>query len=305
MSMSSMIEVAIGLIFVYVLMSLVCSSISEIFASIMKLRSKTLKKGLERLLTDKKTLDEFYAHPLVKSLCKQSSASEKVTASYIPSRIFAAALFDIVVSKDSKYDAKDPAKLREAIAGLKSVNKDLSKALLALFDSAKDDLDKAKKNVEDWFDDAMERVTGWYKKKSQWMLLGLSFITVSIINVDTIDLTQRLWQNPALRQQIAQAADQYVSKAKSKAGQAKPEDIQAAVKDLNTRLDDLEKLSFPIGWAHVKFTKGTDFFWKMIGLFLTTLAVSLGAPFWFDLLNKITRLRVSGEIPKKAAAAKK
>ena len=91
MQLSSLIEVAIGLIFIYVLLSLVCSSLSEIIASILKLRSKTLKKGLERLITDKKTLDEFYAHPLVKSLCKQSSDSEKVTASYIPSRIFAAA----------------------------------------------------------------------------------------------------------------------------------------------------------------------------------------------------------------------
>ena len=193
MQLSSIIEVAIGLIFIYVLLSLVCSSLKEIIASLLKLRAKTLKKGLERLLTDANTRNEFYSHPLVQSLCEKKSTDANVTASYIPSRIFATALIDIVASKDTSCDAKDPDKLRAAIKGFENVNEDLSKALLAIFDSAKDDLEQARKNVEDWFDDAMERVTGWYKKKSQWTLLVLSFITVSIINVDTLDLAQRLW----------------------------------------------------------------------------------------------------------------
>jgi hypothetical protein len=306
MSISSIIEVAIGLIFVYILLSLVCSSLNEIIAHIIKLRAKTLKKGLERLLSDENIRKEFFAHPLIKSLCEKESTIANVTASYIPSRTFATALIDIVASKDPACDAKDPAKLRKAIEGLKNQNADLSKALLAIFDSAKDDLKQARENVENWFDDAMERVTGWYKKKSQWILLGLSLIVVCIINVDTISMTIRLWQNPALRQQITLAADKYVAETESKAGEAKPEDIKEALEKFKAQLSEVKKLNIPIGWSTAKLPQGGgQWFWKIIGLVLTTLAVSLGAPFWFDLLNKVTRLRVSGEVPKKAGEAKK
>jgi len=305
MQLSSIIEVAIGLIFIFMLLSLVCSSLNEIIAHILKLRSKTLKKGIERLLTDDSIRNEFYAHPLVKSLCQKKSADANVTASYIPSRIFATALIDIVASKDSSCDAKDPDKLRAAIEKLKNENKDLGTALLAILDSAKDNLDQARKHVEDWFDDAMERVTGWYKKTSQWILLGAALVIVSIINVDTIELTTHLWQNPALRQQLTLAADQYVKETESQAGQANSADIKAALDEFKERLSDVKQQNIPIGWSDAKIPKGPDIFWKVIGLLLTTLAVSLGAPFWFDLLNKVTRLRVSGEVPQKSGKAKK
>jgi hypothetical protein len=304
MSFSSVIEVAIGLIFIYMLLSLVCSSLNEIFAHILKLRSKTLKKGLERLLTDDSIRNEFYAHPLVKSLCEKDSTTAKVTASYIPARIFATALIEIVASKDSNCDAKDPTALRATIKKIEHQNPELSKSLLALFNSAEDNLKQARKNVEDWFDDAMERVTGWYKKTSQWILLGLALVIVSIINVDTIELTTHLWQNPALRQQITLAADQYVKETESMAGQANSADIKAAIDKFNKRLSEVKKQNIPIGWSDAKTPEGVDVLWKIIGLLLTTLAVSLGAPFWFDLLNKFTRLRVSGEVPQKSGKAK-
>jgi hypothetical protein len=67
----------------------------------------------------------------------------------------------------------------------------------------------------------------------------------------------------------------------------------------------VQKLNIPIGWSKDKFPQDWGLIWKIIGLFFTTLAVSLGAPFWFDLLKKVTRLRVSGEVPRKASEAKK
>ncbi|MCK4785687.1 MAG: hypothetical protein KAV87_18170 [Desulfobacteraceae bacterium] len=307
MSISSIIEVTIGLIFVYLMLSLVCSSLNEIIAHIFRLRAATLKKGIERLLTDQNIREEFFAHPLIKSLGVEDSTVEKVKVSYIPSRSFATALIDIVASNDPACDdAKDPVKLRAAIKSLESQSEDLSKALRAIFNSADDKLEQARENVEKWFDDAMERVTGWYKKMSQWILLCLSFILVVTVNVDTIDLAIRLWQNPALRQQITLAADKYVTETESKVGEAKPKDIKEALEKFNAQLKEVKKLNIPIGWSTAKLPQGWDqWFWKIIGLIFTTLAVSLGAPFWFDLLNKVTRLRVSGDIPKKAGGTKK
>ena len=126
-----------------------------------------------------------------------------------------------------------------------------------------------------------------------------------IINVDTINLTSRLWQNPALRQQITLAADKYIAETESKAGKVMSKDIKEALNNFNARLSEVKEMNIPIGWSTAKLPKGNEWVWKIIGLVLTTLAVSLGAPFWFDLLNKVTRLRVSGEVPKKAGAENK
>ena len=304
MSISSIIEVAVGLIFIYILLSLVCSSLNEIIAHVTKLRAMTLKKGIERLLIDEGIRKEFFNHPLIKSLGEKDSTVKQVKISYIPSRSFAIALLDIVASKSSGCDAKDPAKLRKAIEGLNKQNEDLRKALLAIFDSATDDLKQATKNLEDWFDNTMDRVTGWYKKKSQWILLVLSFIVVSIINIDTIDLTSRLWQNPALRQQITLAADKYIAETKSNVKEVKSEEIEDTLNEFNARLSEVKQLNIPIGWSKAKIPQGGQWFWKIIGIVLTTLAVSLGAPFWFDLLNKVTRLRIAGEVPRKAVEVK-
>ena len=153
MSISSIIELTIGLIFVYILLSLVCSSLNEIIAHITRLRARTLKKGIERLLTDENIRQDFFAHPLIKSLSVKDSTVEKVKLSYIPSRSFAMALIDIVTPKDSKSTGRDFAKLREEIENIQIP--DLQKALLALFDAAEGKIETARKNVEDWFDDAM------------------------------------------------------------------------------------------------------------------------------------------------------
>ncbi len=317
---SAIMEVAIGLIFVYVLLSLVCSALSEIIAQLLKLRSKTLKEGIQRLLTDETIRRKVYNHPLIKSLSKKIGEDQLPSPSYIPARNFALALFDAVAPAGERAggnaDPNDPSKnkpiyaaacdfnqIREKIADLPEG--EIRTALLSLFDSAKDNLEQARKNVEDWFDGAMERVSGWYKRKSQWILLGVAFIVACIINVDTLSLSTSLWQNPTLRQEITVAADLYISRTQSITGHEKPEEIREAWDNLQNQLSNVKKLDLPLGWSWTAFPqKGSQWCWKIIGLVITTLAVSLGAPFWFDLLNKVARLRVSGVVPRKSGETK-
>ena len=69
-------------------------------------------------------------------------------------------------------------------------------------------------------------------------------------------------------------------------------------------LGNLEQLGIPLGWQAKP--KNEEWPNKLIGLLLTTFAISLGAPFWFDILNKVINLRSSGKAPgerDKAAAA--
>ena len=57
----------------------------------------------------------------------------------------------------------------------------------------------------------------------------------------------------------------------------------------------------PIGWQNFP-EEGTSISFatvlaKVVGLILTSLAVSLGAPFWFDLLSKFMNVRGTGQSP--------
>ena len=346
---STAIEVAIGLIFVYMALSLVCSSLKELIAQFTRLRGKTLKEGINRMLSDDTLYTRFYEHPLIKSM-SQKSRQKIQPPSYIPSKTFAITLLDVVSNlekrQDRTSDASDPIQdptqdptqdatqdaaaesaipdfsgLREKIDNLPPG--DIRTVLLILFDNADNDLERAKQNVEAWFDSTMDRVSGWYKRKAQLILLVLAFIVTGAMNADTIKLTSTFLQNPALRGEIALAASRYMDEQESNAqkkgtdDERYPEPIcseehdsdaqkkgsgdkSTPVVEFKQQLKLFEKLSLPLGWSKETLPSGAEWILKIIGLAFTAFAASLGAPFWYDLLNKLTKLRATGKVPSKA-----
>jgi len=299
---SAIIEVAIGLMLLYLLFSLVCSAVNELVAQVFSLRANNLEKGMKRILTDNSIREKFYDHPLIKSLGKEPSGNTPVKPSYIPSRAFALAVLDAVVTAEERSNINTVADLREKVAEKFEKEKgEIHKALLALIDGAGADLGQVLKNIEDWFDDSMDRISGWYRRQAQWILLITAFVLACAINADTLSLAVNLWQNPELRQEITAAADRYMEEAKNKVVPEKPDDLKKAFNQLQDQLNQVEKISLPLGWSETTLPKGYQWIIKIIGIVITALASSLGAPFWFDLLNKFTRLRVSGQVPKKAS----
>jgi hypothetical protein len=314
---SAIIDVAVGLIFVYLLLSLVCSALGEIVAQLLKLRSKTLAEGVQRILTDDAVRQKFYSHPLINSLSKKFGNNQLPSPSYIPSRNFALALLDVVAPAGEKIgekpDPSDPkkelpvfadvhdfAQVREKITNLPEG--EIRTALLALFDSSRDNLEQACKNVEAWFDAAMERVTGWYKRKSRVILIIVGFVLAFAMNADTIGIVSSLWKNPVLRQDIVVSVNRYLVTVDTAANSIGPADLKESLKQLQKRIDEMSELQLPLGWSMETLPKNANWFWKIVGLIFTSLAISLGAPFWFDLLNRITKLRLTGDVPKKSNA---
>jgi len=297
---SDALEVAIGVIFVWLLLSLVCSAANELIASWLGWRAKDLESGLHSLLREPKMVERVYDHPLIRSL---SRGDQK--PSYLPSRAFALALMDELVTLrntpagkateavlDVQKRAEALSQMRATIAGIDDshLGKPLKQALLTAIGSTGDDIDKAQRSIEEWFNDAMERVSGWYKQRTQWALLTLAFSFTLLMNLDSLMIVDTLGRNPTLRQALVQAATQQVSQAPSgSTSQATP------YEKLNNDLSKLQGLGWPVGWSFPRDTPqsieaGIN---KVVGLILTALAASLGAPFWFDVLNKIIRLRTS------------
>src|SRR5436309_8077232 len=101
-----MLDVAIGIAFVYLLVSLLCSAIVEGAEAILKRRSKDLEMGVGELLRDPKLVSRLYNHPLINGLFKGTYApGMRNLPSYIPSRSFALAIMDLLMSPDAAQHA--------------------------------------------------------------------------------------------------------------------------------------------------------------------------------------------------------
>jgi hypothetical protein len=288
---STLLEVAIGVIFVYLLVSLLCSALNELIEAWLRYRARYLEQGIRRLLSDPGLADSLFNHPLVKPLGERPS--------YIPARTFSLALWNIATTEAAKGQqvaagvTQDVAAIRTLIGRLDEQKYgNIKKSLLSLIDEAGNDLGKARANVEGWYNDAMDRVSGWYKRRTHVILIVIGLLAAFALNIDTIQITKALLYNDTLRASVATAAQEY---AKSHTAQPNttgdPDAAQAATK-IKTITADINSLGLPIGWNNGGFPPdayGT--FLKLLGLILTGLAVSQGAPFWFDMLNKFIVIR--------------
>lgn len=293
---SKILEVVIGVVFVYFLLSLICSALNELITRFLSMRAKNLENGIRNLLNDpegKGYTQEFYDHPLVKGLGWKGKKP-----SYIPSRTFALVLMDIIAPADSSATPKAIKDVSEAVAKLS--NSKLKKSLLVFMDEAESNLRKVRENIENWFDDAMQRVSGWYKRKVQLIILLLALAVVGLFNADTLMIANSLSRDDMIRTAVVSAAEEAINQPVS----TESELSLTRIKQLQ---EELQKLPLPIGWSLVQGSSREvprdlqAWVTKVLGLLFTVIAVSLGAPFWFDVLNKFVNLRSSGEKPKKTA----
>jgi hypothetical protein len=288
---SVILDVAIGLSFVYLFLSLVGSTITEIVSSILKMRSKNLEEGIRAVLNDpagKGIAKEFYNHPLIRGLARSGSKP-----SYIPPRTFALALLDTIAPSDPTKEPASFAQIRDQVKSMSGTYEGLQKTLLLFLDDAEKDIAKVRKNVEQWFDDAMNRAAGWYKRKSQLIILVYAFVIAMGLNVDTIAVSNSLYRDTALRSGLVAAAQQIATSPEEE-----PADATEKMLEIKAQLEEIQ---FPLGWKqNGRNTSPNDILdWivKLLGWSITALAVSLGAPFWFDLLTRFVNIRSAGKKP--------
>lgn len=290
------LEIAMSLALLYLLLALMCSILNEWMAGLLNMRANNLWEGMRNLLYDSEGTGlarQLYDHALVKNLGRSGKRP-----SYVPSRTFAMALFDLVAPVEGSTTTRTLQDVRNSVSNL--TNEPVKKALIALIDDAGNDLKKARENVERWYDDSMDRVSGWYKRKAQLLIFIWALAVTLAVNADTILIANTLARDATLRASM-------VAMAEVTAKEALPQDAAQAM----GRIQQItEKLELPIGWSlHSHETQSfpdTTGGWalKMMGLLLTTGAVSLGAPFWFDVLNKLVNIRASGKQPEKSQPQK-
>jgi hypothetical protein len=306
---SQALEVVIGIIFVYILASIICTAVREGLEAWMKTRSVYLEHGIRELLHSRKGGDlaaAVYSHPLVSGLFSGEYTSRSSTGrlplimkrganlpSYIPSKNFALALMDLAARgpvEDAASSGSDtPAISLDAIRAnvSKLQNPSVQRVLLTAIDSAQGDINKAQASLEAWYDSGMDRISGWYKRSTQWIVFAIGLSVAVGLNLNTITIVDYLYRNDAAREGIV-----------ARAGVASA-DAGYLDRSYKTVKGDLESMSLPIGWEAgwgaprpgVDGGVWNNVFAPFLGWFLTAFAASLGAPFWFDVLNKVMVIR--------------
>ncbi len=195
---STIIDVAIGLIFVFFLLSVIASHINELISGFMQWRSQDLEKGIRQLLGDPELADKVWNHALVRGL---SGHSDK-KPTHIPPNTFALALFDAVVPGGNHPDALQS--LRAKATALPDCS--ACRAIVSILDASNGDLDQARTGVEKWFDAAMTQVSASYKRRMQILTLIVAAVVTLIFGADSLALGNSLWQEPAVRAAVTGVA---------------------------------------------------------------------------------------------------
>ena len=336
MGFAGLLEAAIGLVFVYTLLSLFCSALNEFLAQYTRRRGEFLRDGLVQLVGDRWMYLRTINHPLVAVMYRDVPGKPQ-TPSYIPAGSFVSALLDVVMLKASQLTAgaggpaearRGFAEIRAALVTCKAAGYAVADAMLPLVDAAQGDLTRALGNLEAWYGHMMERVSGWYKRHTVRVLFIIGLAVSALFNVDTVQIATELARSAGLRRSLADAA-QAVVETKRFNGIA----LDVTDADVKVAYDDLarfaigvaqfERQGLPVGfsclaprtvaepgsanttlattlkdcWYRTRDASGGYWVVKLVGWLITAVAVSFGAPFWFDLLNKLVNVRAAGRKP--------
>lgn len=322
--LGTVIDIALGLALLFLIVALVCSAAVEAIANLLKKRAKYLLRGIRELVDvpiaagsglnaikgaarlesalytealesrsvagDSTWTIRLMGHPLVAPL-KQARAGGATTRnpSYIPARTFATALLDLIIPDDAGSSSID--KLRTSIEAVPAVDP-LRGALLALLKDAGNDVNRFREGIESWYDSQMDRIAGAYKRWAKRWLIVIGLIAASVLNIDALQVGLSLYNDVPLRESAVMAA---TNGALCPAGGTFAETRQCVTDELV----QLGAAGLPVGWSAATIpTEVLGWMGKVLGLALTAAAASLGAPFWFGVLNRVSSVRNAGVKPR-------
>jgi hypothetical protein len=345
---SVVLDVAIGMGFVYLLLSLIASVVQEMLSAFMQLRAANLERGLRSLFSgdslcaEMDLVDCIYDHGLVRGLYSNPpmdsdtnesgfrkmmdrvrigarrligispdkplsiKANQLLLPAYIPSRTFALALIDIL-NAHKKQGEEAMASITQALTEHHWIFRDnkAGEALLTLALDAKGDVVAFQRNLEQWYNDGMDRVSGWYKRYVQRVLIVIGLVMAIAFNVDSVRVARTLWLDRDARQAMVNAAGSYTKDHPAATNQA-TDDLGKLEAQLQSNVQAFNEVTtaslLPMGWKHPwgyyesyfkAAPKDAAFsgLRLMAGWLMTALAISLGAPFWFDTLNRFMVVR--------------
>lgn len=296
-----MLNVVVGIIFILLLLSLFATTVMELISALFGLRGRNLRYALKKMLADAgddKMYEEFKDSALYKQL------SSKWLGGYYPPSYLSSNNFSFILS--NIVENLDGAELHDKINNIQDER--LRTVLHQIVDDTDSKTKPFREKLEHWFDDIMDRASGWFKRDIQLYLIIIGFAIAVGFNADVIEIYQKLQDDPSARLEVYQTAQSYVAQRSETLIQDNSLKVDVNPSLLKSLHDldgliarDIETVQNPLGlgWNNVQTQNPSLEFWlfKILGWLVTALAISLGAPFWFDLLRKMVNISSSGNVP--------
>lgn len=345
MTMPLVVEVAISLAFLYLMLAVAGSAFHEFLAQRQGWRGRFMRTGLRRLISDRWIYMALIRHPSIAALYREEVGRPK-PPSYVPPESFATALLDVVLNKarslepaavvaaDTDVTVEDYARAAEICGAHGYAIGDIVQPICV----RAQDLDGAKGMLAAWYDSAMNRVSGDYKRGAQFRLFLIGLLIAIIFNIDSISVGSHLFRAPESAAAIADLATQALCERTEANGNCTlpatwsgetAADLKARVTDQLGNLDQLADAGLPIGYACLgnptstvtaltrdfgkAFTNCRDYWlqhasiwsigeilFRIFGWLITAAAISFGAEFWFAFIVKFINLRGAGPKPQSA-----
>lgn len=274
---SQALDVLIGIALAMSIVSLAASTIVEMISGWLKWRARMLESAICHLVLGKGGADG--ADVSKTAVIDTLAGPDRRFPSYVSSAAFVDAVSEL--AQQHEVPPGIEARLRPAAKRGETVH-------------------ELRARLERHFDETMERVSGAYKRRAMlWLfLVGLAIAVIG--NVSVFHIGRSLWSDTTTREAVVEAARN-----------VDPEGIDASdLESVGATVSQLEDVGIPVGWteeAKADWGKTRTFPWTrvgmMIGWLLTAVLVTLGAPFWFDLLTRLVSLRSSGKKPAQTTAA--
>jgi hypothetical protein len=295
MDFNAIVGVVVGLTMVYLATSLLVTTLNEYIAQTTKMRGSALARSLQSLI-DSAPIAALLKNTRTLGILMGEPGKPP---SYVDPAVFANELLGALSTRMKATDGAHAASdLLGAINALPDSR--LKTALRGIAMGANNDMAEFKKAVGQWLDKSLTMLGEHYKRRMHLVSLGVGVALAIALNIDTIRLTQRLYEDTVLRQQVADFAGDFVASADEElirtctatavVADTPPRDCTAVhrLMELVSARQARTELQLPIGWGDDQPRPLTL---RLLGWLLTGLAVSLGASFWFDLLSRVTNLR--------------
>jgi hypothetical protein len=301
--MPSALNFICSMLLVFFVFSVLVSTVTEIFNTARNRRAKCLWGGIDRLLGKDEIGSALTAalrrHPAIASL----ASSDDDRASYLPSPVFAAALVDTLVGLRKHETVQSPYGIGEAIAALPE-EVHVGGVLRFLWRQANGDAALFERNLAAYFDQLMDRVSGWYKRGAQRRCFVAGLLCAIVLNIDAVHVARALWNDPHLAEQVAGDGERVlVSYQPNRPPDAPPDKKVAAVgHGLAAEL--------PIGWPArwyrdmhrpTPLDLAAEVTWAAVGFLVMACTCLIGAPLWFQLLSTLLPFRLAGAVPARVA----
>lgn len=242
---SPILDVAISMIFIFCLLSVLTSGVTEFIMSLFSKRGKDLRWSIEMILKDpnnKNWAEMMYDHSMIDGL----KETDNSLPTYISADVFSMVLIDLFIeeSKEIEFDSTQQtvvykvtypsAKYKETLsdeekakfgnneqsyynfkAGVKQINPGEVQTLLKNFIYRSQDYNELMTNIQLWYNEFQQRASGWYKRKiRKWLFLSGMLIAICM-NVDSIFLTKTIYKSKDLREALVKQADAFAQENKS------------------------------------------------------------------------------------------